>query len=135
MARPRFRITAHTADVRLLVWGDTEQELLAHAVAGAMRLALDRDVSGLPIAWRRVRGRVRDLASTLVATVNEALFLLYSRREVTVAVAWTEGHVSLGALGLAAGVEPEREVKAATFHALQPRVAGRRRSAVLVLDV
>lgn len=135
MTGPRFRITSHTADVRLHVWGDTEQELVAHAVAGAMRLALGRDAGGRATSWHVVQRDARDAASRLVAAVNEALFLLYTRHQVTVAVSRTGRRISLGVVGPAPGVRLEGEIKAATFHALRPRREGRRRSAVLVLDV
>lgn len=135
MTRPRFRLTPHTADVRLHVWGDTEQDLVAHAVAGTMRLALGREPRGQAAAWHRVERDERDVAARLVTAVNEALFLLYTRRCACVAMRWEAGHALLGAVPLRAGVEPEMEIKAATFHALRPLREARRLFAVLVLDV
>ena len=52
---PRFRQLAHTADVRLAVWGASEAELLANAAAGALwataSLANNVFCKGVFIAW------------------------------------------------------------------------------------
>jgi SHS2 domain-containing protein len=100
-----------------------------------MRVALGRAPRGRADAWHRVESDGRDVAARLVSAVNEALFLLYTRRQACVAMRWDAGHAVIGGARLPAGVEPETEVKAATFHALHPRLRGRRLHAVLVLDV
>jgi SHS2 domain-containing protein len=134
MARPRFRRLPHTADLRLAVWGADEGELLANAVAGALRCALDRAPRGRPRRWAAVARWPRALPDRLVRTVNEALFLLYTRHELTLGVRCTARGASLGVAPLPAGWVPVTEVKAATFHALRPAASPRLR-AVLTLDL
>jgi SHS2 domain-containing protein len=134
MALPRFRQLAHTADVRLAVWGADEAELLANAVAGALRCALDRAPRGRPRRWVAVARWPHALPDRLVRAVNEALFHLYVRRELAVAVRCTARGAALGLAPLPAGRSPVTEVKAATFHALRP-VTSPRLSALLTLDL
>jgi SHS2 domain-containing protein len=134
MALPRFRQLAHTADVRLAVWGASEVELLANAAAGALRCALERTPRGRPRRWIPIARWPRALSDRLVRVVNEALFLLYSRRELTVAVRCTPRGALLGVAPLPDGWMPVTEVKAATFHALRP-VTSQRLSALLTLDL
>ena len=131
---PRFRQLAHTADVRLAVWGTSEAELLANAVAGALRCALGRTPRGIPHRWIPVGRWPRALPDRLVRVVNEALFRLYSRREVTVGIRSTPRGALLGVAPLPDGWMPVTEVKAATFHSLRP-VTSRRLSALLTLDL
>jgi SHS2 domain-containing protein len=133
MARPRFRLLPHTADARLAVWGDSETELLANAVAGALRCACGGPARGPVRCWYRLP-LPRALPERLVRTVNEALFLLFARRELVVAVRSSRGGAALGVSPLPAGRTPATEVKAATFHALRP-VRSPRLGAVLTLDL
>jgi SHS2 domain-containing protein len=75
-----------------------------------------------------------DLPARLVRVVNEALFLLYSRRELTVAVRCSRGGAALGTMPLPPSCSPVTEVKAATFHALRPAMSPRL-AFVLTLDL
>jgi SHS2 domain-containing protein len=134
MAAPRFRQLAHTADVRLAIWGANERELLENAVAGALRYTLGRPAAGKPRRWRRLPRWPQALPDRLVRIVNEALFLLYVRRELVVAVRCSRHGASLGVAPLPPHRMPVTEVKAATFHALRP-VSSPRLAAVLTLDV
>ena len=134
MIRPRYRRLAHTADVRLAVWGDSEEELLRNAVAGALGCALERAPHGRVARWQPLSGWPRPLPGRLVRIVNEALFLLYTRREVVIAVHCGRAGATLGVAPLPPQWTPVTEVKAATFHALRPH-AGPRLAAVLTLDL
>jgi len=134
MPLPRFRRLPHTADVRLAVWGVGESDLLRNAVAGALACALEQAPRGVPARWRRVERWPRTVPGRLVALVNEALFLLYARREVAVTARFGRSGADLGVVPLPRGRTPAAEVKAATFHALRP-ARGARRSAVLTLDL
>ena len=79
--------------------------------------------------------RTEDEILRLVRTVNEALFLLYARRLVSVAVRCEEARTVLGVRPLPAGREPLVEVKAATLHALAADLERGRHRVVLTLDL
>ncbi len=134
MTRPRFRRMAHTADVRLAVWGADEAELLRNAVAGALACALGRPPRGTARRWVAVERWPDDLPARLVRAANEALFLLYVRRELTLDLRSGASGAELAVAPLPARRSPATEVKAATFHALDIR-RGPRLRAVITLDL
>lgn len=134
MPRPRYRQLAHTADVRLAVWGGSEEELLRNAAAGALACALGGPARGAAQRWHPVDRLPRDLAARLVRVVNEALFLLYLRREAAVDVRLGRAGAEIAVATLAAGRTPAVEIKAATFHALEV-TRGARLRAVITLDL
>ncbi len=134
MMHPRFRRLAHTADVRLAIWGDDEEELVRNGVAGALACALDRPVRGSPQTWHTIERWPEELAARLVRAINEALFLLYAWRQVAVDVRLHGTGATLGVAPLPAGWSPAIEVKAATFHDLAV-VRRPRLRAVLTLDL
>lgn len=135
MSAPRFRTLAHTADLRVAVWGGDEAELIRNAVAAAVTVVLGR-AARLPAAsWITVRPWPAELPSRLVRAVNETLFQLYARRRVAVGFALTRHGARLGLAVLPAGWQPALEVKAATYHDLHPRLRAGRLTALLTLDV
>ena len=135
MAGPRFRQLAHTADVRLAVWGDDEDEIIANAVAGVMCVAMGRNSTAQPRDWAPVEPWRGDLSWRLVRAANEALFQLFTRRRRAVAFRSTTDAAQLGLTPLPRTAAPQVEIKAATFHDLHPRREAGRLSAVLTLDV
>lgn len=135
MRPPAYRRLPHTADLRLVVWGSSFEELCRNAVRGALHEALGRPPSGPPVHFLEVEDRPEDELLRLVRTVNEALFLLYTRRLVSVAVRWEGARTAVGVRPLPAGREPLVEVKAATLHALATPARQRRRRLVLTLDL
>ncbi len=135
MAMPRFRTLAHGADLRLAVWGATEEELIRNAVLGTAGLALGRLPRPRPEAWVRVRPWPVSLPARLVRAVNEAIFQLYVRGKATVDLELRVGGARLGIVTLPPASGPAVEIKAATYHDLRPRRQGRRLAALLTLDV
>jgi SHS2 domain-containing protein len=134
MAAPRFRRLAHAADVRLAVWGDSEEELLRNAVTGALTCALERPLHGGSGRRRSLVLGARDAAGRVVSVVNEALFLLYARREIVVDVRLAGDRADLAVAPLPPAWRPVTEVKAATFHDIRVSKYPRRR-VVLTLDL
>ena len=131
----RYRALAHTADVRLLVWGDDERALLANAVAGTLSIVLGRRPGGAAKRWSSVAPWPQKPAHRVVATVNEALYQLYLRRALVVELRMRGKRAWLGLADLPPRCRPRVEIKAATFHALTvERWRGRLR-AVLTLDL
>jgi len=135
VARPTYRRLSHTADLRLVVWGCGFEELCGGAVRGAMHEALGRPPRGTPGRYVEVEHAPDDEVLRLVRTVNEALFLIYARRLVSVGVRWEDRRVLLGVRPLPNGKDPEVEVKAATLHALAHPAKGGRQRLVLTLDL
>jgi SHS2 domain-containing protein len=135
MGRPRFRQLPHTADVRLSVYGENEEQLLRNLALGITHLVLGR----LPRARPRVQAQVslpqQTLASRLVRVGNEVVYWLFTRRHAPVDL-----HLAPeGALLELAPLPPKAqllfEIKAVTFHALRPQAARDRLRAVLTLDL
>jgi SHS2 domain-containing protein len=134
MKLPRYRQLAHTADVRLAVWGDDEVELIRNAIAGALALAFP-GLKALEAARReRITPWPLERERQLVTAVNEALFWLYTRRHVTVGYE-EDPTPALILAPLPPGHVPDIEIKAATFHDLGPRRKGHRLRAILTLDL
>lgn len=86
MTRPRFRTLAHTADLRLAVWGSSDAELVRHTVLGVVRIVLGRTLAAPGERWEAVRNWPGDLPHQLVRAANEALFQLYARRRAPVGI-------------------------------------------------
>ena len=135
MSRPRFRTLSHRADLRVAVWGDSEEELIANAVLGVMTLALGAPPTIGALRRAAIRPWPDDLPSRLVRAVNESLFSLYARHEVAVGCELAGLRATLVVGPLPPGVVPQVEVKAATYHDLRPRRHRRRHAAILTLDV
>ncbi len=111
------------------------EELSSNAVRGAMHEALGRPVRGTPARYLELEDAPDDDLLRLVRTVNEALFLLYTRRLVSTGVRCEGDRTSLGVRPLPSGRDPGVEVKAATLHALASPVKGGRQRVVLTLDL
>ena len=135
MGAPRFRTLAHTADLRLAVWGRDEEELVLNAVTAAVTIALGRFPKVAAHDWIPLRPWPADPASRLVRAVNETLFRLYTRAEVAVGFAISRRGACLAVAPLPPGSRPRIEIKAATYHDLRPRRRGGRLAALLTMDV
>lgn len=97
---------------------------------------MDGKVPTAPTGWHTVPRWPKLLESQVVAAVNEALFLLYARRTLTVTLRTKEGGgIELGVAPLPSGRFPAREIKAATFHGLSAGRSGGRLRAVVLLDL
>jgi SHS2 domain-containing protein len=140
MEQPGFELFEVTADVGIMAWGDTLEELFASAARGMFTLMIApgtaRPAEGLSI---EVRGA--DFPSLLVAWLNELLY----RCEVEewapadVRVLEVEGGRVRGEL-LGEPADPARHrfkgvVKAATYHLLECRRDGDNWRARVVFDV
>jgi len=135
MTRPRFRTLAHTADLRLAVWGASDAELVRHTVLGVVRIVLGRALAGPGDRWEAVPSWPGDLPHQLVRAANEALFQLYARRRAPVGIEVGRRSARLWLRSLPPERQLDIEIKAATFHDLRPHRSGRRLHAVLTLDL
>ncbi|MBI2882792.1 MAG: archease [Candidatus Methylomirabilis oxyfera] len=140
MSDQGFELFETTADVGIMAWGETLEELFANAARGMFALMVDpatvRSTGRLSI-----EARGGDLPSLLVAWLNELL----DRCE---AEAWAPSEVRVAAIGggRASGElagEPAEAgrhrfrgvVKAATYHLLNCQKDGDRWRAKVVFDV
>ena len=140
MEQPGFESFEVTADVGIMAWGDSLEELFASAARGMFALMIESHTA-LPARAIPVEACGADLPSLLVAWLNELLY----RCEVEewapadVRVLEVEGGRVHGEL-LGEPVDPARHrfktiVKAATYHLLECRRDGDRWRARVVFDV
>lgn len=136
MGAVRFRQMPHTADVRLAVYGQNEEELMRHLLLGIARLVLGRTPRGSAKLSSRFFLPPDDLAARLVRVGNEVLFWLFTKRQVALDISLYGQEAELHLRPLPQGATPRFEIKAVTFHALQPKARGKAGfSAVLTLDL
>lgn len=136
MGAVRFRQLPHTADVRLLVYGKNEEELMRHLALGIGRLVLGRTPQGPPKYSHRFPLPQDDVAARLVRVGNEVVFWLFAKRQVAVDVRLEGREAELHLRPLSPRSTPRFEIKAVTFHALQPQAKGKAGlSALLTLDL
>ncbi|MCS7182696.1 MAG: archease [Thermoanaerobaculum sp.] len=136
MGRLRFRQLPHTADVRLIVYGRSEEEILRHLAVGIGRLVLGKTPAGSAPELRTVQLPPGDMPRRLVRVGNEVLFYLFYRHLATVNLQLSGDLVQLHMQPLASQAQPRFEVKAVTFHALKLKVReDGRMAAVVTLDL
>ena len=140
MNDPGFESFGTTADVGIMAWGETLEELFANAARGMFTLMIEADTVR-PAGVLSVEARGMDLPSLLVAWLNELLYRCeteeWAPADVRV-VAVGGGHAS----GELAGEPAEAGrhqfkgvVKAATYHRLECQKDGNRWQARVVFDV
>ncbi|CBE70225.1 MAG: archease [Candidatus Methylomirabilis oxygeniifera] len=140
MSDPGFELFETTADVGIMAWGGTPEELFANTARGMFVLMVDsgtvRSTGILPI-----EARGRDLPSLLVAWLNELLYRCEAEgwAPSNVRVTTVEGERVSGEL-VGEPTDPERHrfkgvVKAATYHLLECHKVDDRWHARVVFDV
>lgn len=73
--KPPFQVLEHTADVGIIVHGDTLPELFANAALGLFSLMVE--TSGVrPLESREITVQARDLETLLVRWLTELLYYL-----------------------------------------------------------
>lgn len=133
--RSGYRRLPHTADLRLVVWGENWEELCRAAVRGTLHEALGFPPRGRPTAFVPLEDAPEAAELRLIRLVNEALFQLFCHRLVSTEVSFAGPRPGLGVRRLSPGREPQSEVKAATLHALPSLISGDRLRLVLTVDV
>ncbi|MDE2060490.1 MAG: archease [candidate division NC10 bacterium] len=140
MSDQRFELFETTADVGIVVWGETPEELFANAARGMFALMVDSGTvrsTGL----LSIEARGGDLPSLLVAWLNELLYRCETEEwaPADVRVVAVEGGRASGEL---AGEPAEAGrhqfkgiVKAATYHLLECYKDNDRWRARVVFDV
>ena len=135
MSLPRFRTLARGGDLRIAVWGDDTEDLLANAVLAVTRAALGTARRTGPKMRAPIRPWPADLPSQLVRAANEALFMIFHRGSLPVGLELHGGGATLLLAPLPAGCTPHLEIKAATYHDLRPGRRKGRLAATITLDL
>src|SRR5574337_677585 len=140
MNDPGFELFETTADVGVMAWGETPEELFANAARGMLTLMVDADTvrsTGL----LSIEAEGADLPSLLVAWLNELLYRCeadaWAPADVRVASV-RDGRVSGALAGEPAEAGRHRfkgVVKAATYHLLECHKDRDRWRARVVFDV
>lgn len=140
MKRAGFELFEVTADVGILAWGDSLEELFANAARGMFALMIESHTAR-PAMVLSVEAHGADLSSLLVAWLNELLYRCEADEWApsNVRVLSVEGGRVRGELfGEPADRERHRfkgVVKAATYHLLECRKDGDLWRARVVLNV
>jgi SHS2 domain-containing protein len=140
MSDPGFESFETTADVGIMAWGETLEELFANTARGMFSLMVEADTVR-PAGVLSVEARGMDLPSLLVAWLNELLYRCeteeWAPADVRVAVV-KDGYVSGELTGEPAETGRHRfkgAVKAATYHLLECHKADDHWQARVVFDV
>ena len=140
MSDPGFESFGTTADVGIMAWGETLEELFANTARGMFALMVEvgtvRPAGVLPI-----EAQGSDLPSLLVAWLNELLYRCETEEWAPLdvrGVAVEGGRASGDLVGEPAEAGRHRfkgVVKAATYHLLECQKDGNRWRARVVFDV
>jgi len=132
-----FRVLDHDADLRLEIYGSSEQEMFENA-AGALFSLIVNPASVTPSEKRQIT--VGGNGELLINFLNELIYLWDTHRFIT-----ARASVSFTAQGLTAilegeGFNPERhdilvEMKAVTYHDFPIREDSGTYTATIVIDV
>jgi SHS2 domain-containing protein len=140
MSDPGFELFETTADVGIMAWGETLEELFTNVARGMFTLMIEVGTVR-PAGVLSVEARGMDLPSLLVAWLNELLYRCeteeWAPADVRVTAVESE-RVGGELLGEPANRERHRfkgVVKAATYHLLECRKDDDRWRARVVFDV
>lgn len=139
LAKP-FEVIEHTADVGIIAYGRTLEELFANAAVGMMSFLIDA-ASVRQAQERPLDAAADDREGLLVAWLNEVLILLNADGFVPARFAvqdLTDTRVRAAVAG--EPVDPERhhfhlDVKAATYHRLEIKREAGLWQARIIFDV
>lgn len=79
-----YEVIGHTADIRLKVWGLTEEELFRDALLGMMHIIKMQNSKGKNqnLSKRTIKIEAEDQTALLVDFLNEALYQSHTNKEV-----------------------------------------------------
>jgi SHS2 domain-containing protein len=118
----KFEIIDHTADIGLIIYGDSLKEIFANAATGMFSLITDID-NIKPVIKQKVELSANKPDNLLIDWLNELLYLfevnyvVYGKFEIT---SITDNTLKAVCYGEKIGGKHEikREIKAATYHML-----------------
>ena len=122
MQKP-FQIIDHTADIGLIAYGETIQQLFSNAALGMFNLMIKTNHIA-ESTQHEIKLRSPDRESLLIDWLNELLFVYYTRHIVLIRFNFELlSETTLKATCFGATLNPEkrtllREIKAATYHML-----------------
>lgn len=77
-----YQILEHTADLKIKVFGKTQEELFKNAMVGMFKSAKYEGVAGGKLLTRKIEISSFDLPSLLVDFLNEILYFVEAKKEV-----------------------------------------------------
>ena len=135
----KFEIIDHTADIGLIIHGDSLQQVFANAAAGMFSLITDTDKIK-PVIRQEIELSADDMESLLIDWLNELLYLLdvnqvvFGKFEIT---ELTDNRLKAICYGekINGRHEIRREIKAATYHMLNLGKEGKGYKAQVIFDL
>ncbi len=137
---PEFEFIDHTADVGLVAYGATREEVFINAAAGMVNLITDPEKIA-PSLQREINLDADDYADLLVAWLNELLYLfdaenlIFSRFDITRLTPNSLAATVSGEKIDLARHEIKTQVKAATYHQIKLETGAENFSARIILDI
>ena len=122
MQKP-FQIIDHTADIGIIAYGETIQQLFSNAALGMFNLMIKTNHIA-ESTQHQIKLRSPDRESLLIDWLNELLFVYYTRHIVLIRFNFELlSETILKATCFGSTINPEkrtllREIKAATYHML-----------------
>jgi SHS2 domain-containing protein len=116
-----YETLEHTADLRLRIWGGSQEELFTEALRALTDVLRPKSTSLRVKRKRKFKIKSPDTETLLVDFLNEALRLSQSQREIYKKVSFqkiSEKELEAELEGTPAGGF-EKEVKAVTYHEVQ----------------
>ncbi|MCX8016188.1 MAG: archease [Patescibacteria group bacterium] len=80
-AQKQFKILPHTADARLLIFGNSYAEIFQNALLG-MKAILQPEEDGEETGWRKIKIESMDPTALLVDFLSEVLYLIQTNHEI-----------------------------------------------------
>jgi SHS2 domain-containing protein len=135
----KFEIIDHTADIGLIIHGDSLQEVFVNAAAGLFSLMTDMD-NIKPVIKQQIELSADDMESLLIDWLNELLYLLdangvvFGKFEI---LELTNNKLKAVCYGekIDGRHEIRREIKAATYHMLNLSKEGKGYKAQVIFDL
>jgi SHS2 domain-containing protein len=135
----KFEIIDHTADIGLIIHGDSLRQVFANAAAGMFSLITDINKIK-PVIRREIELAADDMESLLIDWLNELLYLLdangvvFGKFEI---IELTDKNIKAVCYGekINGNHEIKREIKAATYHMLNLGKEGKGYKAQVIFDL
>jgi SHS2 domain-containing protein len=113
-----FAVQDHTADIRLRIWGADQQELFRSALQGAVEILAGRETDSKDAQEVSFTLSAQDMESLLVDFLNEALYVMQTRKAIAKAVSFDllNSTRARGTFSLSPVDGFAEDIKAATYH-------------------
>lgn len=80
-SKEKFKILPHTADVRLLIFGNSFAEIFQNALLGMKQILNPKELN-VKTQWRRIKVESIDPTALLIDFLSEVLYLIQTNNEI-----------------------------------------------------